>query len=114
MKDFASNNNIKPESRRTLVGGMAGKKIMLATPLLKWYIEHGLEITRVYQGIEYTPKECFSDFVSNVSNSRRDGDADSSKSILADTSKLIGKSLKIFLKIVHVFSKIKLCFITIL
>ena len=41
--------------RRSLIGSMACEKILLATPLLKWYLEHGLEVTRVYQVIEYAP-----------------------------------------------------------
>ena len=40
---------------------MKGEKILLAT-LLKWYFEHGLEVTRVYQVVEYTPKPCFKPF----------------------------------------------------
>ena len=58
MESYAEENDImtRPSS---LIGGMKGEKILLATPLLEWYLEHGLEVTRVYQVIEYTPKPCF-------------------------------------------------------
>ena len=44
------------QPRRSLIGSMKGEKILLATPLLKWYLEHGLEVTKVHQVIEFTPE----------------------------------------------------------
>ena len=49
MEAYAEENNIMSRPRRSLIGSMVGEKILLATPLLKWYLEHGLEVTRVYQ-----------------------------------------------------------------
>ena len=48
MKSYAEENNIMKQPRRSLIGSMVGKKIMLATPLLKWYLEHGLEVRFKY------------------------------------------------------------------
>ena len=92
MKTHANENDIMSRPRRHLIGSMVGEKILLATSLLKWYLEHGLEVTRVYQVIEYTPKPCFKPFGDAVSNARRAGDADPSKAIIADTMKLVGNS----------------------
>ena len=92
MKAYAEENDIMKRPTRSLIGSMIGEKILLATPLLKWYLEHGLEVTRVYQVIEYTPKPCFKPFGDAVSNARRAGDADPSKAIIADTMKLVGNS----------------------
>ena len=92
MKTYAEENDIMSRPRRSLIGSMKGEKILLATLLLKWYLEHGLEVTRVYQVIEYTPKPCFKPFGDAVSNARRTGDADPSKAIIADTMKLVGNS----------------------
>ncbi|KAK3087962.1 hypothetical protein FSP39_012874 [Pinctada imbricata] len=55
MQDYAERHGLSKKPRRLLVGGMKAKKILLATPLLQWYIQHGLQITQVYQVIEYTP-----------------------------------------------------------
>ena len=66
-----------------------GEKNLSATPLLKWYLEHGLEVTCVYQVIEYTPKPCFKPFGDAVSNARRTGDADPSKAINSSYDKTI-------------------------
>ncbi|CAH3180046.1 unnamed protein product, partial [Porites lobata] len=88
MKAFAEEHNIMAQPRRSLIGSMKGEKILLATPLLKWYLEHGLEVTKVYQVVEFTPEPCFKPFGDAVSDARRAGDADPSKAIIADTMKL--------------------------
>ena len=59
MKSYAEEHDIMRRPRRSLIGSLKGDKILLATPLLKWYLEHGLEVTKVYQVVEYTPKPCF-------------------------------------------------------
>jgi hypothetical protein len=92
MQDHAAKNDLGTEPRRSLVGGMSAEKILLATPLLKWYIEHGLRVTRVYQAIEFVGKLCFKPFQEEVSNARREGDLDPNKSIISDTMKLLGNS----------------------
>ncbi|XP_066264599.1 uncharacterized protein [Branchiostoma lanceolatum] len=92
MKQYAETHHIMSKPRRSLIGSMFGKKILLATPLLKWYLEKGLEVTHVYQVLEYVPKKCFEPFGNKVSDARRAGDKDDKKKIIADTMKLIGNS----------------------
>ena len=75
-----------------LVGSFRGVKILLATPLLRWYLAHGLVVDRVYQIIEYEPNPCFRRFGESVSTARRAGDEDPDKAIIADTMKLLGNS----------------------
>ena len=89
MKAYAEEHNIMAQPRRSLIGSMKGEKILLATPLLKWYLEHGLEVTKVHQVIEFTPEPCFKPFGDAVSDARRAGDADPSKAIIADRMKLV-------------------------
>ena len=92
MKSYAEENKIMSQPRCSLIGSYFGEKILLETPLLKWYLEHGLEVTHVYQVIEYTPNACFHPFGEAVSDARRAGDIDPNKSIIADTMKLVGNS----------------------
>ncbi|XP_031574896.1 uncharacterized protein LOC116308572 [Actinia tenebrosa] len=73
MRGFAEENKIMPRPRRSLIGSYFGKEVLLATPLLKWYLEHGLQVTHIYQIVEYTPSPCFKPFGEVVSNARRDG-----------------------------------------
>ena len=89
MKAYAEEHNIMAQPRRSLIGSMKGEKILLATPLLKWYLEHGLEVPKVHQVIEFTPEPCFKPFGDAVSDARRAGDADPRKAIIADTRKLV-------------------------
>ena len=71
---------------------MFGEKIMIITPLLKWYLLKGLVVTRIYQVVEYSPATCFQKFGEAVSDARRAGDADPHKKIIAETNKLDGNS----------------------
>ena len=87
MRRYAE-EHIMTTPRRMLVG-----KILLAMPLLRWYMEHGLEVTRVYQVVEYTPIPCFRRFGDPVSTARREGDVHPHKAIIADTMKLLGKTI---------------------
>jgi len=89
MKAYAEEHNIMAQPRRSLIGSMKGEKILLAAPLLMWYLEHGLEVTKVHQVIEFTPEPCFKPFGDAVSDARRAGDADPNKAIIADTMKLL-------------------------
>ena len=92
MRAYAEENDIMSTPRRMLVGSYHGKKILLATPLLQWYLALGLVVDRVYQIVEYERKPCFRQFGESVSAVRRDGDADPDKAIIADTMKLLGNS----------------------
>ena len=92
MTQYAEEHNQLNQPRRSLVGSYYGTKIMLATPLAKWYLEHGLVITKVYEVCQWEPNTCFRNFGDSVSDARREGDQDPDKSIIADTMKLLGNS----------------------
>lgn len=65
---------------------------MSASPILKWYLDHCLIVSRVYQVIDFTPIHYFPDLTNEVSNARRRNDRDPRFEIFADTMKLIGDS----------------------
>ena len=92
MRQYAEENDIMSAPRRMLVGSFHGIKLLLATPLLRWYLAHGLVVDRVYQVVDYEPNPCFQRFGESVSAARRNGDVDPDKSIIADTMKLLGNS----------------------
>ena len=71
MKAYAEEHSIMAQPRRSLIGSMKGEKILLATPILKWYLEHGLEVTKVHQVIDFTHDPCFKPFGDAVSDARR-------------------------------------------
>lgn len=96
MQQYLKETGQKFNDRRYLIGSMFGLKILLITPLIKWYIAHGLVVTKIHQVIEFCPKRCFRKFADQVSDDRRGGDTDSSFKARAETSKLIGKFIIIF------------------
>ena len=91
-RQYAEENDIMSAPRRMLVGRFHGIKLLLAIPLLRWYLAHGLIVDRVYQVVEYEPNPCFQRFGESVSAARRAGDSDPEKAIIADTMKLLGNS----------------------
>ena len=41
MQEYINTHNQSKKPRRLLIGGMKAKQTLIATPLLKWYLEHG-------------------------------------------------------------------------
>lgn len=91
MTEFLRSTEKTFKPTRYLIGSMFANKILIITPLLIWYVQHGLEVTEIYQIIEYSPKKCFKSFADKVSEDRRGGDCDPALKVVAETSKLIGK-----------------------
>ena len=49
MREFAEEADLLRHPRRSLIGSFHASRQLFITPLLKWYMNHGLEVTRVYQ-----------------------------------------------------------------
>jgi hypothetical protein len=92
MRSYAEREGMMKTPRRSLIGSMHGKRILLATPLLQWYLEHGLRVLHIHEIIQFKKSRCFKAFGDAVSDARRAGDSDPTKAILADTMKLLGNS----------------------
>ena len=73
---------------KKLLGVVKTKKILLDSPLIEWYLNHGLRLTAVYQLIEYEPGMPISWFPEEVANARREVDKDALKNQLGDVAKL--------------------------
>ena len=73
---------------KKLLRVMKAKKILLYTPLIDWYLQHGLRLTAVHQLVEYEPGIPFSWFAEGVANARREADKDLLKKQLGDVAKL--------------------------
>ncbi|GMF15815.1 unnamed protein product [Phytophthora lilii] len=77
---------------RKLIGSYFGEKILIYAPLLKWYLEHGMEITKTYSFIKASSYKAFRPFMEAVSDARHDRDVDKSKEMIADMMKLVGNA----------------------
>ncbi|GMF15433.1 unnamed protein product [Phytophthora lilii] len=95
-KHMFDHNEARKQSRakpaRKLIGSYFGEKILIYTPLLKWYLSHGMEITKTYCFVKASSHKAFAPFMEAVSNARREGDVDKSKAMIAEMMKLVGNS----------------------
>jgi len=82
----------EPNPRRLLISGLKGEGLLLATPLLRFYLKHGLVVTRVYQIIEYSMDRGFESFISWVENARRAADKDKDLEMFSQIAKNLGNS----------------------
>ena len=93
MKDYKINTGRKMiKNNKKLLGVMKTEKILLYSPLLKWYLNHGLQVTKIHRYISYTYGRPFKWFPEEVSSARRAADQDKNKRQLGDTAKLKGNS----------------------
>ena len=91
MREFAKHEGCMPRPRRALIGSYFGEKILLATPLLQFYLDQGLVVTKIHQAVQWVPAPCFRRFGDFVSDARREGDRGGS-AIVAETAKTVGNA----------------------
>ena len=93
MKDYKINTGRKMiKNNKKLLGVLKTEKILLYSPLLKWYLNHGLQVTKIHRYISYISGRPFKWFPEEVSSARREADNDKNKKQLGDTAKLKGNS----------------------
>ena len=76
------------KGRKKLLGVMKVKKILLYTPIIRWYLQYGLRLTAVHQLVEYELGKPFSWFPEEIANARREADKDPLKKQLDNVTKL--------------------------
>ena len=80
MKDYKINTGRKMiKNNKKLLGVMKAEKILIYSPLLKWYLNHGLQVTKIHRYISYTSGTPFEWFPEEVSSARRAADNDKNK-----------------------------------
>ncbi|KAL4111622.1 hypothetical protein PRIC1_003300 [Phytophthora ramorum] len=93
MYDYnLSRESGRAKPARKLIGSYFGEKILVYAPLLKWYLAHGMEVTKTHSFIKASSHKAFSPFMDAVSSARREGDVDKSKTMIAEMMKLVGNS----------------------
>ena len=72
MKDYKISTGRKMiKNNKKLLGVMKAEKILIYSPLLKWYLNHGLQVTKIHRYISYTSGRPFKWFPEEVSSARR-------------------------------------------
>lgn len=73
-----------------LISGSKVIKIMLVIFFLKWYLEYGLNVIRIYIVVELVLMNCFFEFLKNILEIRRKGDCDKFLIVVFDIVKVEG------------------------
>ena len=92
MQQYIEENNLSKLPRRQLVAGRKARRVLLTTPLLHWYLKHGLVVTKVHQAIEWQFQQCLKQFFMNIASERRQAAKDPSRAAHANKQKLTGTS----------------------
>ena len=93
MRRYCQENHKLTKPTRLLISSHKADNILLITPLLKYYLELGLRVTKIHYTVHFPDhKPCFQDFADKVCDARRLGDKDPDSEVLANTFKLVGNS----------------------
>ena len=92
LKVFAEKEGIMSQPRTMLISSFHLKNGSIITPLLLYYLNPGLECTKIRQFVQYTPKKCFNSFVQSAVNARRQGDENPNSSVVTETMKILANS----------------------
>ena len=93
MRNVAEGHGLLKKPKKYLISSHFGKEILINTEMAKFYLEMGLEITKIKEFIEFYPQKCFAKLADEIVNSRRAADTDPSKAVIALINKLTGNSL---------------------
>ena len=92
MKKYAIENEALRHSQRTLISNFKLENGTVITPLSNFYLELGLQCTKIYRFVQYTLRKSFNNFVQSVVDARREGDGNPLSGVVAETMELLGNS----------------------
>ena len=82
----------KSNITRKLISSFHGTKVLIKADRLRFMLEKGLIVTKIYGYIRARRGKLFTSFVQKVSDERRKGDHDPNHAIIAEMWKLVGNS----------------------
>ena len=91
MKAFRDRTG-RAKGARKFVSVLAAKRVVLYSPLIKWYLQKGLIIDQFYEAAIYNPGLPFSWFREMVAQKRREADENPKLSQVGETYKLLANS----------------------
>ena len=92
MKINAAEEGIMSQPRKMLITSFTLQNGTLFTPLLLFYLQMGLFVTKIHRFVEYTPRKCFNSLVQAAVDARRKGDENPNSSVVPETMKLLANS----------------------
>ena len=88
LKEVAEKNDYLKKPRKMPICSYFETNHFVSSNMLKFYLEMGLVVTRIYEFIEFYPEACFKELVEEIVETRRKGDRDSDLQMVALTKKL--------------------------
>src|SRR5271165_3244992 len=82
----------KLKTSRKLIGALKATKILIKSTRLRWLIQHGCNVSKLYGVIPAKPSRVFKGFMNWVSDERRKGDVDEKYAVISEGSKIVGNS----------------------
>ena len=92
LKNYAEENSLFKNPQRMLISSFKLENGTIITPLPNFYLSLGIQCTKIYRFVEYTPRKYFNNFVQFVVDARREGDKNQHSGVVAETMKLLGNS----------------------
>ena len=93
MREYAEKEKFLTQPRRILISRFVLTNGTIITPLLLFYFKLGLVCKKIHRFVQNTSRKCFNNFVQSVVDARREGDENPNSSVVAETMKLLAKSL---------------------
>ena len=92
MKTYAEKHCLLQHPSKMLISSFHLENGSVITPLFNFYLNLGLECTKIHRFVEYFPQKCFKGFVKSVVHARRLGDQNKKSTVIAETMKLLSNS----------------------
>ena len=92
MEEYAEKERIMSQPKRMLISIFHLRNGTISTPLILYYLQLGLEGTKVLQFNQYTPEKCFNSFVQSAFDARRQGDEIPNSSVVAESVKFLANN----------------------
>ena len=89
MKKVAEENGCLKKLRKILINSYFGKNQFVCSNMVKFYLEMGLVVARIYEFIEFYPEACFEELAKKIVETKMKGDHDPNLHVVALTKKLI-------------------------
>ena len=80
------------QPRKMLISSFTLQNGTLIIPLLLFYLQLGLDVSKIHSFVDYTPKKCFNSFVQAAVDARRKGDETPNSSVVTEAMKLLANS----------------------
>ena len=85
MKTYAEENNLLKQPQRMLISSFKLINGTLITPPLNFYLDLGLQSTKIHRFVKYTTHKVFNSFVQSVVDARRTGEENPSSVVVTGT-----------------------------